>query len=337
MTEGRPSHPGGRAAGDGPAGGGPAGDGPSGGGPSGGGRADAVADAPIAGALTEELLRARLHRAVAALEPEPGALPRLRAAVPRRRAVRRRALGGAVVLAAAIAALPVVNVTGPFDLSGDPTGGQAAPGAGSSPVKTPGSHPGHPHSSAAVPPAGATSPGPEASASPSATGSPGVSPTAAPLCARTDLGRGDARQAAADPADGKVYGWFRLTNTGPHACRLAGAGTLVPGAGASGVQVLAHGAGDPADSLPDPAALPTEVLLAPGGSYVVRFAWVPARCPSASESPTAPSGPQQPTAGASGAALPAADTGAAASDIGCQVSHLSVTAARRRGDLLRAR
>ncbi|MFC8716210.1 hypothetical protein [Kitasatospora sp. NPDC057198] len=262
--------------------------------------------------LTEELLRARLHRAVAALEPGPGALPRLRAAVPRRRAVRRRALGGAVVLAAAIAVLPVVNATGPFDLSGDPTGGQAAPGAGSSPSKATGNHPWHPHSSAAVPPAGTASPGPEASASPSASGSPGGSPAAAPVCTRTDLGRAAAEQAAADPADGKVYGWFRLTNTGAHACRLAGTGTFALGTGAVGVQLLAHGVGDPAASLPDPAGLPAEVLLGPGGSYLVRFAWVPARCPAASESPSDPSGPQQPSAGTSGGALPAATPAAAA-------------------------
>src|SRR6478609_6920429 len=99
MTEGRPSRPEGGAADtpvDPPAGA-PAGAsaGPPAGAPvhaPAGAPADPLAGAP-AGALTEELLRARLHRAVAALEPEPGALPRLRAAVPRRRAVRRRALG----------------------------------------------------------------------------------------------------------------------------------------------------------------------------------------------------------------------------------------------------
>ncbi|WP_051732940.1 hypothetical protein [Kitasatospora phosalacinea] len=284
MTEGRTDRPG---------------EGPSGG-------AGHLDEGPP-GPLTEELLRARLHRAVAAVEPEPGALPRLRAAVPRRRAVRRRALGGAVVLAAAIAALPVVNATGPFDLSGDPTGGQAAPSQGASQVKTPGGRTGHPHTYAGTPSAGSAAPSPEASASPSATGTPGAPLVAAPVCSRTDLGRAAAEQATADPADGEVYGWFRLTNTAGRACRVTGPGRLALGAGATGVQLLAHTAGDPAGSLPDPAALPAEVLLGPGGSYLVRFAWVPARCPTASESPTGAGGSQQPSAGDSAAAMGPAD------------------------------
>ncbi|QKW20377.1 hypothetical protein HUT16_16040 [Kitasatospora sp. NA04385] len=210
-------------------------------------------------------------------------------------------MGGAVVLAAAIAALPVVHVTGPFDLSGDPTGGQAAPSRGSSPVKTPDSRVGHPHASAAVPTAGTAGPSPEASASPSASGSPGAPPALVPVCARTDLGRAAAEQAAADPATGKVYGWFRMTNTTARACRVAAPGRLVLGAGAGGVRLLAHTVGDPAGSLPDPAGLPAEVPLDPGGSYLVRFAWVPDRCPAASESPGGTDGPQ-PSAGASAAA-----------------------------------
>ncbi|MFF4342843.1 hypothetical protein ACFY00_23305 [Kitasatospora sp. NPDC001540] len=292
MTEGRPPRPG-----DGST------DGPNGGGPSSGGP-----NGEAGSALTEDVLRARLHRAVAAVEPDPAALPRLRAAVPRRRAVRRRALGGAVVLAAAAAVLPVVNVARPFDLSGDPTGGQAAPGAGSSPTRTPGSHPGHPRTTAAVPPAGTADPSPGTSASPSANGSQGASPAAAPLCTRTDLGRPDVQQAAADPATGQLYGWFRLTNTGAHACRLPGPGALALGAGADGVHLLAHVAGDPAGSLPDPAGLPAEVQLGPGGSYLVRFAWVPARCAGASDSPTGPGGTPPPPASSGAAAAAAADT-----------------------------
>ncbi|MFK0192460.1 hypothetical protein [Kitasatospora sp. NPDC090308] len=266
--------------------------------------------------LTEDRLRERLHRAVAAVEPEPGALPRLRAAVPRRRAVRRRAVGGAVVLAAAIAALPVVNATQPFSLSGDSTGGPAAPGPGSSPTRTPGSQPGHPHTTVALPPTDPAATGPGASADPSAAAGPGSSPAAAPACTGTDLGRADVQQAAADPVSGKVYGWFRLTNTGTRTCRLPGPGTLALGTGASGVRLLAHSVGDPAGSLPDPAALPADVLLGAGGSYLVRFAWVPTRCPTASDSPTGPAGPPQPTPAASGGALPGGgtDTAVAAAD-----------------------
>ncbi|MGW4698336.1 hypothetical protein ACWEO1_38850, partial [Kitasatospora cineracea] len=258
-------------------------------------------------ALTEDRLRERLHRAVATVEPGPGALPRLRAAVPRRRAVRRRALGGAVVLAAAIAALPVVDVTQPFSLSGDSTGGQAAPGPGSSPAKTPGPHPGHPHTAAALPTAGPTGTGPETLPNPSADPDPAAPSAAVPPCARTDLGRADVQQAAADPADGKVYGWFRLTNTGPRPCRVPGPGVLALGGGAAGVRLLAHTAGDPAGSLSDPAALPAAVLLDAGGSYLVRFAWVPTGCATASGTPTGPAGPPPATPAASGAATPAGD------------------------------
>ncbi|BAJ29466.1 MULTISPECIES: hypothetical protein [Kitasatospora] len=279
-----------------------------GGGPAGG---QAGGPGSPGGTLTEDLLRARLHRAVAAVEPEPGALPRLRAAVPRRRAVRRRALGGAVVLAAAAAVLPVVNATRPFDLSGDPAGGQAAPSAPSSPAKAPGGHSGHPHASVEPLPSGTADHGPETSASPSASGSPGVPPAATPSCLGADLGRSGVQQAVADPVSGKVYGWFRLANTAAHPCRLTGPGAFALGTGAGGVQVLAHTAGDPADSLPDPAGLPADVLLGAGGSYLVRFAWVPARCPTASESPSAGTGSgaggqQPPSAAPSGAAVPAA-------------------------------
>ncbi|RKE20017.1 hypothetical protein [Streptomyces sp. TLI_171] len=254
--------------------------------------------------LTEDQLRARLHRAVAAVEPEPGALPRLRTAVPRRRAARRRALSGAAVLAAAVAVLPVVHATQPFHLSGDATGGPAAPGDHSSPPSSADGRTGRPHSGSGGTLGGVGGTGSEPTGRPSASGSPGASPAVAPACARTDLGRAEAQLAAAEPVGGRLYGWFQLTNTGDHACRVAGPGQLAPGAGATGVQVLAHTVGDPAGSLTDPATLPRELLLGPGGSYVVRFAWVPTRCGAASDQPTGASG--EPTPAPSAAEQPAA-------------------------------
>ncbi|MFD8598411.1 hypothetical protein ACFV1L_25745 [Kitasatospora sp. NPDC059646] len=274
------------------------------------------------GELTEEQLRDRLHRAVAAVQPAPGALPRLRTAVPRRRAARRRAWGGAAALAAAVAVLPVVHAAQPFHLSGDPTGGQAAPG-GTAPA--PGrSAPatGHPHSAPAESPTAPGSTGPGTSAGPGADPSPGTSPAVPPPCTRADLGRPDARQAAAGSADGRIYGWFQLTNTADHPCRVTEPGTVAVAAGASGVRVLAHTAGDPAGGLPDPAGLPRELLLAPGGSYLVRFAWVPARCDTASPAPTG----QQPTQAPSSAALPAAAGPAGSSPAPAAASDPSPTA-----------
>ncbi|MGW4379332.1 hypothetical protein [Kitasatospora sp. NPDC004531] len=261
------------------------------------------------GELTEEQLRDLLHRAVAGVQPEPGALPRLRTAVPRRRAARRRAWSGAAVLAGAVAVLPLVHVAQPFHLSGDPTGGQAAVGDHAAAPANSVAAPGHPHGAPTASAAGSGATGPETSAVPSADHSPGASPAALPLCTRADLGRADAQQAAGAPADGRIYGWFRLTNTASYACRVTDPGALDLGAGATGVRVLAHTAGDPAGELPDPSGLPREVSLAPGASYLVRFAWVPARCDTASPAPTG----SQPAPAPGSAGLPGADGPAGAS------------------------
>ncbi|GGQ80300.1 hypothetical protein [Kitasatospora griseola] len=239
------------------------------------------------GELTEDQLRGLLRRAVADVQPEPGALPRLRTAVPRRRAARRRALGGAAVLAAAVAVLPVVHAAQPFHLSGDPTGGQAAPGGHAVGPGNSAAAPGVPHSAATATVAGRDGTGPEASVGPSADSSPGASAAAAPQCTRADLGRAQAQQGDAAPADGRIYGSFRLTNIAGHPCRVTDPGTLQLGSGATGVRLTAHTVGDQAGGLPDPAGLPHELLLGPGASFLVRFAWVPTHCATPSPSPTA--------------------------------------------------
>ncbi|MFJ5922478.1 hypothetical protein ACIQF6_07665 [Kitasatospora sp. NPDC092948] len=254
------------------------------------------------GELTEDQLRDLLRHAVATVQPEPGALPRLRAAVPRRRAARRRALGGAVVLAGAVAVLPVVHAAQPFNLSGDPTGGQAAPGDTSGPGNS-AAAPGLPHSAATATVSGRDGVDPEASPDPSADGSSGASPADVPSCTRADLGRAGAQQADAAQADGRIYGWFRLTNTAGRPCRVTDPGALDLGAGTTGVRLVAHTVGDPASALPDPAGLPHELLLGPGASFLVRFAWVPTLCATASPSPTGP----QPGPAASAGALPGID------------------------------
>jgi hypothetical protein len=67
-----------------------------------------------------------------------------------------------------------------------------------------------------------------------------------------------------------------------------------------------HTAGDAATGLPDPSTEPSQLILEPGMSYEVRFAWVPsASCPSTggpgdpSPSPT-PSGGGDGSGGTSG-------------------------------------
>ncbi|OKJ16858.1 hypothetical protein [Kitasatospora sp. CB01950] len=253
--------------------------------------------------LTEDQLRDLLHRAVATVQPEPGALPRLRTAVPRRRAARRRAWSGAAVLAGAAAVLPLVHAAQPFHLSGDPTGGQAAGEGHAAVPDSSAAAPGHPHGLPTASVTGADGTGSETTADPSADGSPGASPAVPPLCTRADFGRVDAQQADAIPADGRIYGWFRLTNTSDHPCRVTDPGVLDLGTGATGVRLAAHTVGDPAGALPDPAGLPRELLLGPGGSYLVRFAWVPARCDTP---PPVPS--SRPTLAPSSAGLPGAGT-----------------------------
>ncbi|MEV4561444.1 hypothetical protein AB0K51_31280 [Kitasatospora sp. NPDC049285] len=255
--------------------------------------------------LTEDQLRERFHRAVAAVQPDPAALPRLRAAVPRRRVRRRRAWSGAAVLAAAVITLPVVHAAQPFNLSGDSTGGSVGAADHDRPPHPGGIRSDAPHRPSPGPQTGHGG-GTDPSASPAASGTPTGLPVTLPACTRTDLGRADARQAAAEPDTGRLYGWFQLTNTGGRLCRVADPGVFTVG-GAAGVQLTAHIAGDPAASLPDPAVLPAELLLAPGDSYLVRFAWVPQRCAAASPAPSGPSGPLPSAAASTAAAQPAAD------------------------------
>ncbi|MFC5643423.1 hypothetical protein [Kitasatospora cinereorecta] len=280
---------------------------------------------PLAGpdGLTERELRSRLRLSVAMVEPDPAALPRLRAAVPRRRARRRGALTGAAVALVAAASLPVLHGVDPFfDLSGDSGIGAIGPSDGGHPAHaTPGGPSTaplpHPTAAGGGPTGGSAS---VASAAASPSGGPSEGTPAAPACAGTDLGRADSR---VDPADGsgRMYGWFRLANTSSQSCRIAEVGTLAvasaSGAGGGSVRVVGHTAGDPATGLPDPAGAPRELLLTPGASFVVRFGWVPTRsCDAPTAAPTAQLAPQpvqavaiSPGPGTTPAAAPSAGPG----------------------------
>ncbi|MFC1417818.1 hypothetical protein [Streptacidiphilus cavernicola] len=195
------------------------------------------------------------------------------------------------------------------DLTASPTQvpigpGQLLPGVGSS------------FGAGAAGQGGGDSAGPESSGhpDPSLTRPPGAAPgggftvggsagtsggASAPVaeCVRGQLGDGADTVGTPDAA-GVVYGTFQVTNISTTSCKVSTPGAVsvlaVSGTDKSWVSVTQHTVGDPAGGLPQPAATPYPVLLAPGGSYLVEFAWVPttgAGAPScaASSAPGSPS------------------------------------------------
>ncbi|WP_460625123.1 hypothetical protein, partial [Kitasatospora kifunensis] len=259
----------------------------------------------------EEQVRALLHRAVDDLQPDVEALPRIRRAVPARRARHRQAWTGALLIAVVSdAAVPTLGHLGGLQLS-DGSGSAPSSAPGSTETSTP---------TAARPPGGgarpvvplpvpdATSADPSGtpslvgSAAPSsagssvpasATGAPiaasagqaAGTATGAPACVRADLGGGQATVGTADKA-GWVYGAFTVANVSGHPCLLTDPGTLTAtlGGGSPGasVQVLVHAAGDPATGLPAPASGPGQLLLGAGAGYRLPFAFAPdTLCPVA--------------------------------------------------------
>lgn len=149
------------------------------------------------------------------------------------------------------------------------------------------------------------------------SGLPG-SPAAAPECARSQLGNGSDTVGAPDAA-GVVYGTFQVANVSSSSCTVSLPGVVsvlaVEGTDRSLITVSPHTAGDPAGGLPNPAATPVPVLLAPGRSYLVEFAWVPATganapsCASSSSTltsaaPSSPTGDSAPAPGSPNDATP---------------------------------
>ncbi|MDH6576227.1 hypothetical protein [Kitasatospora sp. MAP5-34] len=253
----------------------------------------------------EREVRAMLHRAVAQVQPDPGALPRLQRAVPRRRARHRNVWTGSVAaVLLAVAAVPTIRGVGPVGLSDSPTDGRVISDTGGPGAAVIGGarSSGRPH----VPgPAGtgsgaagvgigvATSGIPAGSASAAFGGGPEALPAggstgaaALPSCARADLGQGGSYLAAAD-GSGKIYGWFTVLNISGRSCSLTGAGTVrisaVSGTDPGWVKVVDHQTGDPAGGLPDPGSVPRSLVLQPLAGYQVQFGWVPdAPCPTSS-------------------------------------------------------
>lgn len=234
----------------------------------------------------EQALRLLMHDAVRGVEPSADALDRLHRAVPARRARRRQMTVGAVAAALVVGvAAPVLTQSGVVArvMDGDTantasshrqeeSGGSGADGdaTGRGSDRKFGTGDGTDDPSEPSDSSGAdSSAGPESNDT--------LGPTS-PSCLRSQLGDGGSGAEPAD-ANGHVYGSFRVVNISDSSCRVEGpdtvSATATGGADPSGISVVHHTPGDRASRLPDPATEPTSIILAPGQSYVVRFAWVP--------------------------------------------------------------
>jgi hypothetical protein len=248
---------------------------------------------PDGGFDSDELaLRRMLHQAVQEIEPRDGTLDHLRQAVPARRARKRQALVGmaaaALFIGTAVPAL--LHVSGATGSDADPlnAGHYSQAQGGASQGKGPdGGESTSGGSSGKVEDKDKGDQGSKDSDKGAGTGGTGgasaTSTVGVPACTATDLGSATANSGAPDPS-GAVYGTFRYTNTSSAACTIAGPGSIslaVAGAADSAkVGQARHTTGDAAASLPDPSTELASLVLQPGASYDVKFAWVPSEtCP----------------------------------------------------------
>ncbi|MFJ6832400.1 hypothetical protein [Streptomyces sp. NPDC091209] len=259
----------------------------------------------------ELALRRLLHQAVQEIEPTDGTLDHLRRAVPARRARKRQAVIGMAAAALFIGtAIPAfVHVSNSSGSNADPSiaanSSQAQGGAGQGKGSDGGAGKdagGSAGTSTGNGTGGRTETpgGKDKGAAGAATGGagPSASSSTATPCTADQLG-GASGTAAGPDSTGAVYGSFTVSNVSTAACTVTGAGTvnaLAQGAAdATKVGVATHVAGDAATGLPDPTTEVTSLVLQPGTSYVVKFAWVPsATCPATADPSPTPS----PTQGA---------------------------------------
>ncbi|MCT9008408.1 hypothetical protein ACWGKW_04010 [Streptomyces sp. NPDC054766] len=267
----------------------------------------------------ELALRRLLHQAVQEIEPTDGTLDHLRRAVPARRARKRQAVVGmaaaALFIGTAIPAL--VHVSNSSGSNADPSiaanssqaqgganQGKGSDGGGKDAGGSAGTSKGDTTDGQTQPPGDK-----DKGAGGAATGGadPSASASVATTCTADQLG-GASGTAAAPDSNGAVYGSFTVSNISTTACTVAGAGTvsaLAQGAAdAARIGVATHVAGDAATGLPDASTEVTSLVLQPGTSYVVKFAWVPSStCPATAD----PSPDPTPTEGAT-------DTGGTTTD-----------------------
>ncbi|WP_097237124.1 hypothetical protein [Streptomyces sp. 1331.2] len=279
----------------------------------------------------ERAVRELMHHAVGGIQPAAGGLPRIRQAVPRRRAARRGAWTGAAALALAVAILlPVIHEGEHLGLSGGPGSADAKSPAATAPSGTAAGHSGtgtasHGGTTGAgdAPPTTGTAatshtPGAEATRADGTTTPTGTSGVGdggiVPLCTRTDLGEGTAQVGTPDAA-GRINGSFTVYNVSGHSCRVGGPGAVavtgVTGADRSRIRTADHSPGDPAGGLTAMDAEPP--VLAPHTGYRVSFVWIPDQgCAGSGGATTGPTGTNQVSANSQAPAASAA-SGARAS------------------------
>ncbi|MEV0480122.1 hypothetical protein AB0I69_05805 [Streptomyces sp. NPDC050508] len=251
----------------------------------------------------ELALRRLLHQAVQEVEPRDGTLDHLRKAVPARRARKRQAVVGmaaaALFFGTAIPALVHVSnssgsgvdpsiagnssqAQGGTSQGKNPDGGSSTSGgsSGQASGQNPGGHKND--GTGKAPGQGTVTANPTASIG-----------TAAPVCTAGQFGASNSTVNAADSA-GIVYGTFTVTNTSSTSCTVGGPGTVgftaVGAADGTKINVAQHSSGDVAVGLPDPSTEASQLVLLPGSTYQVKFAWVPSEtCPTST--PTGESSP----------------------------------------------
>ncbi|MFR9798605.1 hypothetical protein ACL02U_22310 [Streptomyces sp. MS06] len=251
---------------------------------------DGLDDRGPAGLDPDELaVRRLLHEAVREMEPRDGSLEHLRRAVPARRARKRQAVVGmaAAALFVGTAVPALVHVSRSAGSEPDPfMAGSSSQAQGGT---SQGKDPGEPKDTVGTDtrrtpePTDRHRPQRTPAADPGST-SPSADPTAAAatpaVCTSAQLGRVTATAEVPDAA-GIVYGTFRVSNVSDGECTVGAAGTVAfvarGAADATRITVVRHTAGDAAADLPDPSLFVPRVSLAPGSSYTVEFAWVPAR------------------------------------------------------------
>ncbi|KUO16945.1 hypothetical protein [Streptomyces dysideae] len=245
----------------------------------------------------ELALRRLLHTAVQEIEPRDGTLDHLRRAVPARRARKRQALVGAAAAAlfvgtAVPALVHVSNSTGSGVNASNAGHGQEAQGGvsqGKDTENEDGKSGGASDKVEDKDKGGAEDQGKgESTGSGSGSGSsadpPATSAAGVPACTSAELGIAGSSTDVPDTA-GAVYGTFRFSNVSTAECAVTGPGSVTPlaqgAADPAKIMVARHVAGDQATSLPDPSLELASLVLKPGASYEVKFAWVPSEtCPT---------------------------------------------------------
>ncbi len=287
--------------------------------------------------LEEDDLRRILHGAAEGLGPADAdaTLEHLRRAVPARRARKRQAVVGmaaaALFVGTAVPALVHVTTSPSSDdrpsIAGhgeDVQGGTGGEGAGSGKEPGAGADKGDADAPGADKERDKAKGGQSAEPGQNPDGSPlpeDARAASSPLCDATQLGSASTTTEGRG-ADGSLYGTFRVTNVSDRGCTVASSGTVsavaLGAADASKVSVVPHTPGDPATGLPSPITAASQLVLAPGAAYEVKFAWIPSgSCPNTGSGGdggtggTTPTDPTPPAEGSSGGT----DQGATAPDI----------------------